>query len=343
MTDRFVNTAADSGGDGTTNNTSSGDGTHAYNTLSAAETGEAGVLSAPLVLLCSGGADGGAVLFDAASWTTSGTNKITIKPNTGQEHGGQIDTGKYHKTSTGTYQLLIRSTVPNFFVEGIQALLTQSNVTGFNLVEGNSGLFACLAKGDNSAGQDGLVLTGGGAAATTIHIVNCLAYNCAGAGIRKAVYNASIDYTIYSNTIDNCGNGLIFNSGFNTFNNFNNLLTGNTTDYSGSSATTDNNVTSDATSPDTAHRNKTVTYDAGADVFTTSDADVVGLGTDLSADSLFPFSTDIAGVARGATWDIGAFQDIGAPPSGRIMSSLAHHGGLCGPGGIAGASGGLAG
>lgn len=39
-----------------------------------------------------------------------------------------------------------------------------------------------------------------------------------------------------------------------------------------------------------------------------TDTGALGYGQDLSAHSVFPFSADILGVARGTTWDIGAFQ-----------------------------------
>jgi len=49
------------------------------------------------------------------------------------------------------------------------------------------------------------------------------------------------------------------------------------------------------------------------------------------------------GAHQSALMDIGGQQTAVAVGGGRIMSSLAYHGGLAGKGGIAGAAGGLAG
>ncbi len=89
---RYVRTSADAGGDGTTNTDSSGDGSHAYDSLSAAEAGEQGNLDTAndnLVIICSVGsgsaADTTTVTFDAASWTTPAADNIRIQAAAGEE------------------------------------------------------------------------------------------------------------------------------------------------------------------------------------------------------------------------------------------------------------------
>lgn len=53
-----------------------------------------------------------------------------------------------------------------------------------------------------------------------------------------------------------------------------------------------------------------------------TDTGALGYGQDLSAHSVFPFSADILGVARGATWDVGAFQTT-TGPAGDIDGDIA--------------------
>lgn len=90
--------------------------------------------------------------------------------------------------------------------------------------------------------------------------------------------------------------------------------------------TTSNNVSSDATSPDTAYRNKTVTYtDAANDDFSlaSSDTGATGQGTDLSSDPDYPFSTDRVGVTFGNPWSSGAYAAFADASSNDFASTLA--------------------
>lgn len=127
------------------------------------------------------------------------------------------------------------------------------------------------------------------------------------------------------------------------------------TDYaaSGWQTTTSSNNGSDSTGNPGASPQDSLTY---ADQFeattsTTHDfrlksgTDETGLlGTGVR-DQTNTNDLDIVGNARSTTIpDIGCWEfQAGGGPTGRIMSSLAHHGGLAGYGGIAGQGGGLAG
>jgi len=89
--------------------------------------------------------------------------------------------------------------------------------------------------------------------------------------------------------------------------------------------TTSNNVSSDATSPDTAYRNKTVTYtDAANDDFSlaSSDTGATGQGADLSSDPDYPFSTDRVGVTFGNPWSSGAYAAFADASSNDFASTL---------------------
>lgn len=311
MTDVFVRTTADSGGDGTTNTDSSGDGSHAYNSLTAAEAGEQGDITsaASLDFLCHGAADAGGTLFDGASWTTDSTHFITIKPQAADEHNGIFDAAKYHKATSASYNNLIQVDPPFTVIDKMQAIATNSASRGFYITGANQTVTSCIVNG-TGVGRDGIVSNSSGSGTNQVTIVNNINYDLTGNGIQKQGFDSNITLAIYSNTANNCATGMRIASGHSSSRIFNNLMTNNTTDYVINGAVaSDDNVSSDATSPETAHRNKTITYtDASGGDFSTSDSDIVDLGTDLSSDSLFPVTTDIIGVSRSSTPDIGAFE-----------------------------------
>jgi len=321
---RFINTAAAAGGDGTTNNTSGA--TRAYSTLDEAQVAEAVNLTTAgdtIEFVCTGTADTSRPIF-STGWVTSATDNITIKPNSSDAiTTGIFDTAKYHLSSTVSYQHPIRitGTARHVDIDGIQSQVTSGGGICASLAP-NTGatitLQNCILKGNNSSsGQEGGNF---GANTSTFNIINNVVYELLGNGLRNQTYMSSGKLVIYNNTVDNCGTGLNVSSGTGSGSRaYNNLLTNNTTDYSvhASLSDTDNNVTSDATGPDTGHTSKTITYtDAANDDYSTNDADIVGLGTDLTSDSDFPFSTDIIAEARGTSWDIGAFQEPAAGGGG---------------------------
>jgi len=316
MTDRFINTAADPGGDGTTNATSSGDGSHAYQTINAAEAGEQGDItsSGVLNLICTGTSDSTNVVF-SGGWTVNASNFITIKPNATDVHDGVFSASIFHKSSANNYGRAIDLLVAFSVIDGLQMSNTHNETTIVRMTTNETVIQNCLIKSDGVAtGADGIAPTGN--TSTQLTMVNNVIYEFSGNGVSKENFSDNTTYAFYNNTVDSCGVGMRISSGFNSASRvFNNLLTNNTTDYSltGTLSNTGGNVTSDATSPETALRNKTITYDnaAGGD-YQTSDTDIVDVGTDLTSDSLFPFSTDCIGVSRGSNWDVGAFESVSA-------------------------------
>ena len=82
-------------------------------------------------------------------------------------------------------------------------------------------------------------------------------------------------------------------------------------------ALTGNNISQDATSPNVAYRNKTVSFiDSGNKNFHIAnlDTNARNQGADLSADPNLPFNRDIDGQLRpiGGAWDIGADEASGS-------------------------------
>lgn len=80
-----------------------------------------------------------------------------------------------------------------------------------------------------------------------------------------------------------------------------------------SAYTTAKNISEDTSSPDASYRSKAVTFadEAGHDYrLSSSDSNARDQGDDLSADSSYAFSTDVAGTSRpvNSVWDIGAWE-----------------------------------
>lgn len=322
---RYINRASPSGGDGTTNATAGAN--RAYSSLSEAEAGEVTDLVTPgdsIEFLCTGStADTSSARF-LTGWTTSATSTITIKPqNSDINTTGIYDTGKYRIEISASYSFCVRfaSSANHGTIEGLQTSVTGAQSQCIHITSiGVLRALKNICRGDSvSAGQTGIHL--GGAAGEYI-VANNICYDLAGFGIHKQPYMGSGKLIIYNNTVDSCGTGLRLTSGLSSTSRvFNNLLTNNTTDYNvtGSPSATDNNVTSDATGPNAGHTSKSITYTnaAGKD-FSTSDADVVALGTDLRTDPEFNVTEDVIGEARTALTDIGSFQE----PTGGGVSLL---------------------
>lgn len=166
---------------------------------------------------------------------------------------------------------------------------------------------------------------------TSLYLVNNVIYDC----WSQCVYWVSTDTAgksliVYNNTMYNCGDAgetqndieLSCSYEIGTVKLKNNILASprNGSAYSRTgtcaSLTTGNNISTDATSPDTAYRSKTMTFtDAANGDFHTSDTDSVDQGADLSGDATYAFSTDFERESRSGTWDIGADEYVSSGPS----------------------------
>ncbi len=328
---RFVNTASTSGGDGTTNATTGAN--RAYPTLAAWDAAEATDLVAAgdtHEVQCDGGAD--TTTVSLVGWTSSTTNTLTVKPNANSAHAGKLDTGKYHLAAVSNYDVALTASTFHTEIDGLQF----SQTSGMNIaaVVANAAAVSgrlttvknCIIKGNNAAGTNRAIRrTNNG----NNHFYNNIIYDWH-QGIRTEAQGTTAlsDCAIYNNTIEGCGtNGIRLDGTGQRIYVKNNLLDNDTTDYlqdATPNATTATNNTSDATSPDGAgHQSIVTTFtDLGGEDYSTSDSDVVGQGTDLSADGVLAFSTDILGNSRpGGAWDIGAFQNAGASSSGVITGT----------------------
>jgi len=317
---RYVNTAAPTGGNGTTNGTGGADPNRAYASLDEAlDAEEKDLVTATdnYIFRCTGSSADTTSASLSSTWATSATYDIVIEPNTGEYHSGTYNTGVYRIETTSGYGHGIElqyDGAEHVTIDSMQIYVQGANAKGMSsFLVGSAGgeitIINNIVRGDTTGtAQHGIHIEG--SAGNTFNIVNNVVYDCAQIGINRGSYWSSGNFYVYNNTVVSCGTGLAFGSGTATNRVYNNVLTDNTTDYSGGATPTSaTNITSDATSPDGASwRNITVTYtNAGSDDYSTSDSDVVGQGTDMSSDTAYAFSTDCLGVTRSA-WDCGAFE-----------------------------------
>lgn len=278
---------------------------------------------------CTGGsADTTAVVIDG--WTTDETRyiKIWTDPSENYRHNGKWNNNKYRLVVAKRYYAPLEVKEDFVRIEGLQ--IEQEGVYS----DGGYGLNAS-GVGNNSdirVSYSIIRCTGGtggnGIGINTkysIKIWNNIVYDFH-RGIKGKVDTAGVTVLIYNNTIiDSEFQGINF-SGYPddeaTFKLKNNLVQGSNTNYSldlGSNVTTEyvDNLSEDNTSPNTEHRNKTVTFvDEANDDFhlASSDSNAKDQGTDLSSDPNLAFSDDIDGETRpgGTAWDIGADEYVAA-------------------------------
>lgn len=300
-----------------------------YTSLSAWEAGmQKDLVTADEISVaeCYSMEDTTAVTIDG--WTTDATRYVKIYTPTAERHGGKWNTGKYRLVTTGAWVGGLYLLEDNVRMDGLQveATGTGEQNMGIRLVGG--GVFwisNCILRSTGAEPEAGLYLLGITSGAT-VHLRNTVLYDWR-YGLYFDSYGTVINGTIYNNTILHCtkvtnphgiyiansaaGNNLRFK---------NNICNGNTTDYFiQDPEETSNNISEDATSPDTAYRNKAVTFiDEVNDDFhiAASDTNAKDAGVDLSADTYFPFSDDIDGETRSGTWDIGADEYVAAGGGG---------------------------
>lgn len=162
---------------------------------------------------------------------------------------------------------------------------------------------------------------------TSLYLINNVIADCKGQCVKWSSAGTGEKFIAFNNTISNCGNSEYqanLNINCQTGSSEvvsvkNNLLqTSNSGDqyireYTCDTLATGNNLTGDASSPDSAYRSKTITFtDAANCDFHTSDIDSVDDGANLSADTYYAFSTDYERDTRSGDWDIGADETAGS-------------------------------
>ena len=341
---RYVNRASTAGGDGTTNATAGAN--RAYATLKAcldAEyTARANLVTNDEVLkvVCEGtAADTLSSTYTLPSFTTDSTRYVWIIVEQANRHPGKYSTSHYRIAHSGSGIFTGNSTTTKWVFEGLQFVST--NTSGYTGIMGWGSppagitveLLSCVFHCTSATAPQGStnILSITGTVARHIKMVNCVSWGNWDYGIFSQYGGANSSYTVYNNTLLGCNKGIHFDYTDNSSAIYlrNNIvqrragsarsaITYLSTTLDGHSC----NITDDASSPNSAFRNLTCTFvdEANADLhLSASDTAALGQGTNLSADGVYAFSTDIDGDTR-SLWSIGA--DDGQASSGILAAGF---------------------
>ena len=305
---RYVNTAAGAGGDGTTNATSSGDGTHAYVSLSAWEASEETNLVTDTdthIVNCTG-TSADTTKFAIFTWTTNATYFITVN---GENTTGAYSTSDYRlETSTaGGYENCFDIREDYTVVNDIQLQhsVGHSSSNGFFVTGATDPTFnRCISKAVVTAGS---FCKGFSVDVAGLKMAGCLAYDWTGSShVGVLTTSGSPTPYVYNTTVDNCtagfqtgGSGAIIRNSVAQNCGTNNGFIGTWASGTSHNASDD---TSDA--PGTSPQTGTVTFvDLAGEDYQPASGDTVikENGVDLSG----TFDFDLAGNSWPATWSIG--------------------------------------
>jgi hypothetical protein len=268
------------------------------------------------------------------NYTTDATRYINIYTTGDARHEGVWDSGKYilHKTGNAHQFSSSNSTELHMIVDGLQIYNNSSGdvyscmllniaktaskvVIKNNILKGGTGT---RIQGIRTLSNDGYA---------SHYIFNNIIYGFTGDHADTKAINYSRGYGyIYSNTVYGSKKGIIVEDGGGASNVIakNNISYNNGTDYSGTfSANSTHNLSKDTTAPalNTYYVSKTLSFVSTTggleDLHLAStDTDAIDHGSSTSGESApLNFTTDIDGVTRSGTWDIGAdeFASTGAP------------------------------
>ena len=259
-------------------------------------------------------------------WTTTPDNYIRIYTDASARHDGKWNTSKYRLEITNNIGIDIKEDYVK--IDGLQINLI-NNAAGSNRIgirTTYAGLMTDIQisnniiKGSISGSTLGATGISVGSSDTSVNKVwnNIIYdfYNNQDTSSYKCVSGSNGFVYLYSNTIYSCKIGVSFGSGIEAKVLKNNLvyhdisLNPTFKDYQYvSGATSNNDISSDATSPDTAFRNKIVLFvdKTNKDFHLSSlDTSAKDSGIDLSSDANLAFNTDIDREIRSGFWDIGA-------------------------------------
>ncbi|KKQ31203.1 MAG: hypothetical protein US47_C0001G0437 [Candidatus Moranbacteria bacterium GW2011_GWE1_37_24] len=273
--------------------------------------------------------DSTAVTLDG--WTTAPQNYIkiytpylTTEVGTSQRHQGKWDENKYKRDG-----ISMNTAVQDDFIriEGLQIRHTRNSGTGYGIIVQTVASVSDVKISDNiivgvlsdTAVGYGIWINDSDA---RVKLWNNIIYGFINPGqtsVAGLTTTAANSYVyVYNNTIRNCYRGFHMNSSAAKMKN--NIAVNNTVDYYlVANVVSSNNISSDATSPNTAYRNLSVSFvNSANDDFhlSPSDTSARNSGADLSQDYWLPITSDIDGHARPASArGYGVATDIGADES----------------------------
>jgi hypothetical protein len=280
-----------------------------------------------------GVADTAEVAIDG--WTTDATNYVLIRASDAARHPGKWDATKYrldcvyagtaffvNEMFTRIQQIQVRNSYAGHW--------SQTVSTGSGGAGGGGGfmrLEGCVVIANPNGnyiatviGLDPIAQASGGSIIANNLIWNTQAYDDRSHGIVMGNHpnTDAMTVRIFNNTIIGGGTGIRNEDANVTLLCVNNILSGQTVNafeslYGGVFTGSDYNATNRASGLGSANERVSQTFafiDAanGNYRLSLSDTGARTFGTNLSADSVYPFATDINGTSRTGSWDIGAFE-----------------------------------
>ena len=317
-----------------------------YSSLSAWEAAQGG---ANLVSLgdirqaeCYAFEDTTGLTIDGA--TTDASNYLRVYVASGNGHGGVAGVGYRIKDDASTVDDILTAADSYTRIEGVE-FDCSLGARGVRVNATEVRIERCLVHDYNVYGTNSRGIWNSGA--FTWYAINNIVYNGLSSGsFNGGLYNEAGTAYWYNNTVYNCGRS--FNRQGGTVVAKNNIAQASTTAaWVGTfNAASDYNISDDATAPGTNNkRSATVTFSnaTSRDLhLSSSDTTAEDWGADLSADSVFPFSTDIDGDTR-SLWSAGADDGVSTPSgaiSGTASATSTGSGTLSGAGALSGTSSG---
>lgn len=332
---RYINTAADGTGNGTTNATTGANG--AYKSFHAGLAAEYAVtpdlVAADILLKFNAegvAGDSVAVSFSSYQFVTNANCYVWLYVDPSVRHPGYYSTNHYRLVRNDTQ--IINSINCKVVLEGVQVVNSRnasSSPNGIVLSSGGTGDLTCVKcvlheSGTPGGGASGAAVFGSGTSARKVKLINTVISGGWYRGVQVAFVAAGGQVLLYHNTIvgtDNDGVLTNNNTAGTTYFKNNRIaapVTGGTCfDYGSTTlAGSAGNYTGDASSPEgAAFQNKTFTWaDAGSFDYHIVSGDAF-TGSDLSADAIYPVSDDIDGEVRSSTPFAGADEFSAGGPS----------------------------
>lgn len=307
-----------------------GDGSswaNAYSSLNAAESARNADITGgnAVAFNCRGVTNADTAAVNIAGWTTDSDSYVRVYTETANRHSGVWTTSKYRLTVAIIDALKL--TEDYLRIEGLQVAKTSSDANAESVIvvqnlsaSNDIRIDSCILWGDSDATYTQPVLALNDAD-IRITVWNCILYSSGGASaaVSSGLYvgAAVASCAVYSCTIIGASYGIripasttvvakncYFHGGTSAVSNAGTLTT-TTCATSGTALDVDN----------IAHSTSTFTnVSAGSENYSlVSGSGLIGVGTDTSGDTApLNFTTDIVGTARGATWDIGAWEYVAA-------------------------------
>jgi hypothetical protein len=286
-----------------------------YTTLAAAIAGELtananltaagmnGILTIQIEGDWSGGPDTTAV--DISGFTVDSTHYLKVITDSANKAGAVWSDSKYRLNVSAGWTFAFRCQNDYTQIIGIQCRNTHANAA-YGMVQQNQYVVfdGCLVY--NIAVSNGAIL-----GFTNALVRNCIVSKITGVGILAGGVSSN---SLYNNTVTNCSGVGIQCSAISTA--IKNCYSGGNTgaDYAGSSITWTTSYSEDDTGTTDVVAYSTDTFtnvtSGSENLSLVAGSGLIGVGTDLRADAVWPFNYDIMGTTRGTTWDVGAFEYV---------------------------------